>query len=633
MSRTQSTPAPRLAQNYHRIKSLSIIGGFLDGQKLEFTDGLNCLIGARGTGKTTALEFIGYALSNQHSAGDRKQQESLFKQNLGGGRIQIAVETKDGITYHISRAYGEDPIVVTAEGTPTTLTLDSGVVFRADLYRQNEIEQIADRLQFQLDLIDGFSRDQMRAIQQQIQEVQVALTANGHQILPLQTELDKLNDELALLAGVEERLQQYSTDGRQNAQAINAGHRQKAIRDREQRALAALREILQQFDHDVQNLTGRLLEQIKPVWDRDFAGSPNRPLVQGAFEGLSNCGREVDELVTIAHKLLADECEQLQQSQQQLHTAHSQQELAFRQVIEQHESARQEAAERSGLERRRNDLLTKRRLQEERAGELRTLHTERQRLLHHLSELWDQRFSVRQEVATRINAALSPVIRVRLLQFGNPEHYRALLEQELRGAGVKQGIVAGKIVEALSPSELTEIVHQRDHRALMDQTGLNSEQTNKVLIALAEPAVLFALETVELDDLPRIELKDGANYKDAATLSTGQKCTTILPILLLDSDHPLLIDQPEDNLDNRFIFETVVESLRHVKRRRQLIFVTHNPNIPVLGDAESVTVLESNGAHSRKINQGTVQECKGEIVTLLEGGEQAFKQRQERYSY
>lgn len=633
MQMIQSTPAPKLAQNYHRIKSLSVIGGFLDGQKFEFTDGLNCIIGARGTGKTTALEFIGYALGNRNSSGDRKQEESLFKHNLGGGRIQIAVETRDGLTYHISRAYGEDPIVVTAEGNPTTLTLDSGAVFRADLYRQNEIEQIADRPQFQLDLIDGFSRDQISEIEQQIQEVQVALTANGHQILPLQAEIAKLNDELAMLSGVEERLQQYSSDAGQDAQAINSGHRQKAIRDREQRALAALQEILQQFDSDVQKLSGRLLEQIKPVWDRGFSASSNRPLVQGAFERVSNCGKEIDELVAVAHKLLADEREQLQQSQRNLNAAHSQQELSFRQVIEQHESARQEAAERSGLERRRNELLTKRRLKEERTAELRTLQSDRQRLLHRLSELWDERFSVRQVVAARINAALSPVIRVRLLQFGNPENYRELLEQSLRGAGVKQGIVAGKIVEALSPSELTEIVQLRDNRALFDQADLNLEQANKVLIALAEPEVLFELETVELDDLPRIELKDGTDYKDAATLSTGQKCTTILPILLLDSDHPLLIDQPEDNLDNRFIFETVVESLRNVKRRRQLIFVTHNPNIPVLGDAESVTVLESDGAHSRKLNQGTVQECKGEIVTLLEGGEQAFKQRQERYAY
>lgn len=142
-------------------------------------------------------------------------------------------------------------------------------------------------------------------------------------------------------------------------------------------------------------------------------------------------------------------------------------------MIGQHESARQEAAEQSGLERRRNELLTKRRLKEERAAELRTLKSEGLRLLNCLSELWDERFAVRQEVVARINEALSPVIRVRLLQFGNPEKYRELLDQSLRGTGVKQGVVAGKIVEALSPSELTEIVHLRDNRALFDQAGLN----------------------------------------------------------------------------------------------------------------------------------------------------------------
>ena len=104
-------------------------------------------------------------------------------------------------------------------------------------------------------------------------------------------------------------------------------------------------------------------------------------------------------------------------------------------------------------------------------------------------------------------------------------------------------------------------------------------------------------------------------------------------ILLLDSDNPLLVDQPEDNLDNRFIYETVVETVRKIKARRQLIFVTHNPNIPVLGDAERVFVLESNGQRSRKANEGTVDECKDEIVTLLEGGVRAFQERQRRYAY
>ena len=162
---------------------------------------------------------------------------------------------------------------------------------------------------------------------------------------------------------------------------------------------------------------------------------------------------------------------------------------------------------------------------------------------------------------------------------------------------------------------------------------LNGDQAGKVLEALDAPQALFDLETVELADLPTIRLNDGGHYKDTASLSTGQKCTSILPILLMDSDNPLLIDQPEDNLDNRFIYEAIVESVTRIKRRRQLIFVTHNPNIPVLGDADRVIVLESDGSRARRVNGGTVEQCKADIVTLLEGGREAFQRRRDRYDY
>ena len=99
---------------------------------------------------------------------------------------------------------------------------------------------------------------------------------------------------------------------------------------------------------------------------------------------------------------------------------------------------------------------------------------------------------------------------------------------------------------------------------------------------LKKPEILFALEVVALPDTIKIELNDHGTYKTTETLSTGQKCNAILPILLLDSERPLLIDQPEDNLDNEFVHNIVVESVQEVKKSRQLIFVTHNPNIPVL---------------------------------------------------
>ena len=102
---------------------------------------------------------------------------------------------------------------------------------------------------------------------------------------------------------------------------------------------------------------------------------------------------------------------------------------------------------------------------------------------------------------------------------------------------------------------------------------------------------------------------------------------------MLDSANPLLIDQPEANLDNRFMVTTIVNSIRKVKSRRQLIFVTHNPNIPVLGQADRVFVLASDGRHGRIARVGTVEDCREDIVTLLEGGREAFMERKERYGY
>ena len=144
---------------------------------------------------------------------------------------------------------------------------------------------------------------------------------------------------------------------------------------------------------------------------------------------------------------------------------------------------------------------------------------------------------------------------------------------------------------------------------------------------------LAELEIVPQYDLPKIELNDNEIYKTTETLSTGQKCNTILPILLLESDRPLMIDQPEDNLDNGFVHGTIVETILRVKQTRQLVFVTHNPNIPVLADAERILVLSSDGQHGTVKNTGNVDECKSDIVTLLEGGEDAFKKRKNRYAY
>lgn len=621
----------------HRIRRISIIGGFLDGATFDLADGLNCFIGARGTGKSTALELVRYALDSlpgrEHHPAERKRIETLVERNLAGGRVEITIETRDGLSYIISRSAGEDPIVLTADRQPTDLTFKSGGVFRADIYSQNEVETIADRTTSQLLLIDNFELERITEIEGRLDHVCSSLKGNASQILPLQTRINALTEELGTLVSVEERLQKFAGAGGQDSDVINRAHALKSMRDREQRMITAASQGLQELATEISKLNGRLGQQAAGLRDPEVARSPNAAMIQDVLTQVSQCGAEVDRLLLDARQQIASVVNQLANASNRLMASHKQQEMEFRSLIEKHQQAQGEAAERVQLERRRNELLAKSRQRQQHLTELEALQACRSNLLQRLSELWDERFGVRTSVAQRINAHLAPSIRVKIYQQGHLDRYQKLLEDALKGAKIKHGMVAQKLAKHIWPGELVSILQRRDAAALMEKAELNFEQAEKAMTALSSPAVLFELETVELPDLPCIELKDGDTYKDSQSLSTGQKCTVILPLLLLDSDNPLLVDQPEDNLDNRFIFEAVVDSIRKVKTRRQMIFVTHNPNIPVLGDAERVFVLDSNGASARKANEGSVEQCKMDIVTLLEGGEDAFKARKCRYAF
>lgn len=108
-------------------RSLSVSAGFFDGTRFDLSSGLNCIIGNRGTGKTTAIELIRYALDDLGSdPKQRRRVEALVQQNLGGGRVELEIETTDGIRYAISRTAGDAPIVYTADGEPSTVAIGAG---------------------------------------------------------------------------------------------------------------------------------------------------------------------------------------------------------------------------------------------------------------------------------------------------------------------------------------------------------------------------------------------------------------------------------------------------------------------------------------------------------------------------
>jgi ABC-type cobalamin/Fe3+-siderophores transport system ATPase subunit len=124
------------------------------------------------------------------------------------------------------------------------------------------------------------------------------------------------------------------------------------------------------------------------------------------------------------------------------------------------------------------------------------------------------------------------------------------------------------------------------------------------------------------------------NSKSLDSLSMGERAIVLLKILLALDDKPLLIDQPEEHLDNRYIFDELVPAFRSAKKKRQIIIATHNANLAVNTDAEQIIIAEPDGGVLR-YKHGTIEDLaiREKITQILEGGESAFKKREEKYGY
>jgi ATPase subunit of ABC transporter with duplicated ATPase domains len=626
------------AKAHHVIRELDVTGGFLKGAHFEFVDGLNCVIGGRGTGKTTVLEFIRHAL--EHSAEEKaatasrsKALKSLVQSNLGAGQVRLGVRTKHGMEYRAERAAEDAPQVFNEQGEAIAISFDRDLIFKADVYSQNEIEEIATNASLQLSLLDQFADEEIRRINGDIGRTQRDLTENAGTLVRLDRQLRDLKVSATEVPALAEKLRVLQQSSGPDAVLVSAAHGQKALREKERKTLDALHNDLRRTRVEAAATLSTLARLLGARIDADLLEGSNKDV----FGALAAHIQELTSLLARGATKIGQQADATNaivvEQERMLATRHAQQDAAYRAVVAKSNEESGRATERSQIQQRYAEVVSANKELELRERERSELAAERARLTNTLTTLLDDRFGARRQVTERLSTSLAPSIRVTIAQGGNREGYRTLLSEALRGLSMKQTLVADRVVPNTSPSELASLVQRGDVATFAEATSLDTERSKKVIETLRDTEMLYRLEALELEDLPRIELLDGATYKDSGALSTGQRCTAILPILLLESERPLLIDQPEDNLDNAFIYETVVKNLKSVKGSRQLIFVTHNPNIPVLGDAERVFVLESDGKAGRLRCVGSVDELKDDIELLLEGGREAFLLRTKRYGH
>jgi len=233
-----------------------------------------------------------------------------------------------------------------------------------------------------------------------------------------------------------------------------------------------------------------------------------------------------------------------------------------------------------------------------------------------------------------------------------PDAYSPTAEQliiQAMGWRTVQVARARLLVEVLTVPKLLAASKANDKKAVtsLETAGgvkpFNSEDATLLYQKLGEPAMRSALERVNIDDLPKLTVtkmitvpggQPRALSRSFSALSLGQQQSVLLSLMLSsESTDPLLIDQPEDNLDSEFIYSSLIPVLRRAKERRQVIIVTHNANIAVLSDAEQIAVLKATSEQAAVVSRGSIDDpiTRKAACAILEGSEEAFILRSQIY--
>lgn len=170
-------------------------------------------------------------------------------------------------------------------------------------------------------------------------------------------------------------------------------------------------------------------------------------------------------------------------------------------------------------------------------------------------------------------------------------------------------------------NDVTAVAATKDRRFASHIQGLAPEQIDRILCWFPDDSldVKYSFNGKEC-------------FKPVEQGSPGQKTAALLAFILSYGNEPLVLDQPEDDLDNQLIYDLIVTQLREIKQKRQILIVTHNANIVVNGDAENVIVLDVGDGQTKIVNQGGLQDpsVRDEICRVMEGGKEAFDLRYKR---
>ena len=624
-------------------------GGFLDGTEFLFNENLNVLVGGRGAGKSTVIESLRYVLDLKPIGTDATHaHDGIIREVLRPGTkvsLRVRSHRPNSTIYRIERIVPNPPVVRHEGGEVSNLHPDQ-VLAGVEVYGQTEISEIArspDKLTALLARFMEVESDGPldpsigpdSAATEKRAHLQRSLENNRLAIVEVSKELADVDERLGSLPGLEETLNRYRQAG------LEERLRERSLVVREEALLNSIPGRLEPFREALLQLRQSLPIDRTFLSERALEGLPGADLIRPADQVLAHFDERLAAIVAELDAALRDMDTQVQEVHANWTGRKDAVEEAYQSILR---DLKQSAVDGQAFIQLRGDIERLRPLRERQSALKRAQSehvTRRQALLAEWEELQAKDGLRLSRAAQKVSRRLEGRVRVEVRVANDRSPLFKFLRERI-GGQLKDTIAKLDGVSDLSLREFA--TNCRDGAdTLRKAYGLTPTQARR--IADADEALFMHVEELELESTVSVSLNvsstGDADWQRLDSLSKGQKATAVLLLLLLESDAPLVIDQPEDDLDNRFITESVVPRMREEKRNRQFVFSTHNANIPVLGDAEMILGMTASGEAAQGRGRVPIQhmgsidapKVRKVVEELLEGGRDAFERRRRRYGF
>jgi chromosome segregation protein len=610
------------------LKSITFNTTKWKDRKIPFNSGMNNFIGIRGGGKSTLIETVRYALdipigNNSH---EPKYKEKLVQNFIGsGGKIEVEIIDKHGTTFIAERIYGETPQVyeIMKDGSRElkhNLKINA-LINKPLYYGQKDLSDIGGVTSTE-DLIDKLMGDKLLAVKQDIKE-------QNNKVVLLIADIKKVDGQLAKKEEIEAKKAAIEKDIKVFKELEIDKKLNKQIEFNKD---ANKLESIIAFEQIIINEVETILKENTASFNSHIAyeSKQNADLFTKVYASFTKFQTAFLQLSVIINEL-------------QLEKANM---LAFQTEFNaQYEALKEEFSEIKrtiNLPNIEADTYVKLSkdydLQVALLKEIENLSTRKEQLrtnllqaLVDLKKLWHKEFEITKEEIEKINAqqiAIAkegiPAIKIEITFKGNGAKFYDFLADKCRGSGLRE-------------AHYDQITEYADLIEVYNDFKIEGSPINKILAGgnnLHNFRQKF-LENINEFLTYRVPDKFTIFYKGRplGEHSLGQRASAlIIFILTLKENDLIVIDQPEDDLDNQTIYLDVIAQLKKTKDKTQFIFATHNPNIPVLGDCEQIVSCSFN-KDSVETEIGSIdnKNIQKRIVDIMEGGDKAFNRRKMIY--